>query len=227
MKYYYGLIGNSYGFVDEDDPRHEQQGLIELTEQEHQQLLDEQSQGKEIVCYNGQVITAEPGLYYVDDNNQWQKKDDNDYEHEKLERAKALKYMEACTKAYSYLNNGIGLYEFEEGKHIEATDGNISKLTSYMLELGFQEAFYESEGDISKVLENVMKIFNGEIQGIAVPWSTKEDEVVNLNITQIVDILKGLAQIQANIWCNQFEAYKTMIEQAQNLSDIEEIVISY
>ena len=156
-----------------------------------------------------------------------EKKDDREYEQEKLEQAKALKYIEACDGAYKYLNYGRGLYEFEQGKHIEATDGNISKLTSYMLELAQKEAFYKSEGDISKVLENVINMFNGNIHGVTAKWSTKEDEVVNLNITQIVNILKGLAQIQANVWCEKFEAYKIMIECAQTLEEVERIEITY
>lgn len=227
MKYYYGLIGNSYGFVDEEDARHTQAGLIELTEEKHQQLLDEQSQGKEIVFYNGEVFTAEPGLYYLDNNNQWQKKDDSEFEHEKLEQAKALKYVEACTKAYEFLNGGLGLFELEQGKHIEATDGNISKLTSYMLELAQKEAFYEYDGDISKIIENVMNMFSGNIHGVTAQWSTKEDEVVNLNVVQIVKILKGLAKIQSDVWCEKFKAYKIMIECAQTLDEVEKIEITY
>ena len=227
MKYYYGLINGSYGFVDEEDSRHTREGLIELTQEEHQQLLNEQSQGKEIVCYEGKVFTSEPGLYYLDDNKNWRKKDDEAFEREKLENAKAVKYAEACTKAYSYLNDGEGLYEIETGKHIEATDGNISKLTSYMLELAQKEAFYGAKDDITVILENVINMFNGKIHGETVEWSTNEDEVLNLNVVQIVKVLKGLAKIQSGVWCGKFKEYKELIEQAQTVEEVKGIVINY
>ena len=107
MKYYYGLINGNYGFTDI-----ETQGFIELTQEEHQQLLDEQSQGKEIVSYEGRVFTASPGLYYLDENKIWHKKDEEEYERELLEKAKERKKGEATSKAYEYINNGA-LYEVE------------------------------------------------------------------------------------------------------------------
>ena len=227
MKYYYGLINGSYGFVDEEDSRHTQEGLIELSDEEHQQLLNEQCQGKEIVCYGGKVFTAEPGLYYLDENKVWRKKEDEAFEREKLEKAKAIKYAEAASKAYSYLDDGKGLYEFTEGKHIEATDGNISKLTSYMLELAQKEAFYGAKDDLMVIVENILNMFNGKIHGEVIQWSTQEDEVINLNVVQIVKILKGLAKIQSAVWCKKYKEYKQAIEEAQTIEAVKNIVIDY
>ena len=106
-----------------------------------------------------------------------------------LKRAKEEKYSEACAKAYSYLNEGKGLYEFAPGKHIEATGDNFAKLTPYMLELAHQEVI---EGGTEHLMENIIKILNGQITGKTVEWTTKEDEIIKLNVLQIIHILKGI-----------------------------------
>ena len=82
MKYYYGLVdveNLGYGFVDEDDARITDD-FIELTEEEWQTLLTEQSEGKQIVCFEGKVFTAEQGKYYVDETGVWQVRTDEEFE---------------------------------------------------------------------------------------------------------------------------------------------------
>ena len=163
---------------------------------------------------------------YVLDGEEYVLKDEIHIEKE-LNKAKEAKKTEAIQKAYNSLNGGEGLYEFTEGKHIEATDGNISKLTSYMLELAQKEAFYDTKEDVMSIVENIINMFNGNIHGVTVKWSTKEDEVVDLNVVQVVKILKGLAKIQSDVWCEKFKAYKIIIECAQTLEDVEKIEITY
>lgn len=123
-------------------------------------------------------------------------------EEEKFQIAKTAKYKEANSGAYTYLESGKALYEFEEGKHIEATDGNIAKFTAYAL---------------------------GFIAGSTTPvvWSTKEDEIVTLNQEQVVDILQGLGAVQAQVWTVKYTAYVQAIEAAQTVEEIEAIVIDY
>lgn len=86
--FYYGLVDaehNSYGFIEPEDPR-VTSDMIQVTKEQWQNLLEEQSQGKEIVYYGGQLFTAEQNRYYVDDNGIWQKKTDEEFEQEKTEK---------------------------------------------------------------------------------------------------------------------------------------------
>ena len=65
-------------------------------------------------------------------------------DEEKLTIAKANKYNEINNGARDYLESGEALFEIEEGKHIEATDGNIAKLSAYALSFmtGVQSEVY-------------------------------------------------------------------------------------
>lgn len=89
MDFYYGLVdeaNNGWGFIEETDPR-VKPGMIRLTREEWQQLLNEQSAGREIVCYNGEVFTAEHGWYYVDAQG-WHKKSQQEFDDERAAERK-------------------------------------------------------------------------------------------------------------------------------------------
>lgn len=126
-------------------------------------------------------------------------------DEEVIQKAKEDKYNEANTKAKEYLESGDALYEFDTNKHIEATDGNIGKFTGYM---------------VGYIL--------GRLQPTdTVVWNTKEDETVNLTQEQVVQILVGLGQVQAVVWAEKFPSYKSQIEQATTVEDVNNIVIDY
>ena len=124
---------------------------------------------------------------------------------EDLAQAKENKYSEALTKAQEYINSGNALYEFQEGKHIEATDGNIAKMTSYAL--GFLSGTIPEETTVS--------------------WNTKEDENVELTSAQVADIAAGLGAIQSYIWTDKFARYKAEIDAAETVEEVKGIVIEY
>ena len=126
-------------------------------------------------------------------------------DEEKLNEAKEAKYEEANKGAKEYLENGEALFEFEEGKHIEATDGNIAKLTAYAL-----------------------AYVTGQLQPSEyVVWNTKEDETVELKSEQVAYIIKGLGFVQASVWSVQFPAYVQAIETAETVEEVEAIEINY
>lgn len=127
---------------------------------------------------------------------------DPDYNTKKLAEAKLEKYNEAKDKAYSYLENGEALYEFDTNKHIEATDGNIGKFTAYAL-----------------------KFMAGSTTPVV--WCTKEDETVLLNQEQVNNILQGLGAVQAQVWTIKFSDYITAIQEAQTITDVRNITIDY
>ena len=127
---------------------------------------------------------------------------DPDYNVKQLAKVKQEKYTEAKEKAYMYLESGEALYEFETGKHIEATDGNIGKFTAYALKF--------MAGSTSPVV-----------------WSTKEDETVYLTAEQVNDILEGIGEVQAQIWTVQYNDYIVDINNAQTVEDVQAITINY
>lgn len=124
-----------------------------------------------------------------------------DYPEIALLEAKEAKYNEALTGAKDFIENEAS-YQFDENNSIEATDGNIGKMTAYAL--GFQTGTIE-----------------------VVYWTSKEDNVLALNAEDVLRILTGLGEIQGNVWNVQFVAYKTAIENAQTAEEVEAIEIDY
>ena len=89
--------------------------------------------------------------------------------------------------------------------HIEATDGNIGKLTAYALgfitgQLGAEDVVY---------------------------WNTKEDETIALTQTKLSEVLMGLGQVQAQVWNAKFPAYLAQIEAAATAEAVRAIEIDY
>ena len=120
---------------------------------------------------------------------------------QKLREAKEAKYQEALIGANDFINNEAS-YKFDANNSIEATDGNIGKMTAYAL--GFQ---------------------TGTIQ--QVQWTSKEDNVLILSAEDVLRILTGLGEIQSLVWNIQFVGYKTAIENALTVADVEAITINY
>ena len=123
---------------------------------------------------------------------------------ELFEQAKQTKYAEANTKAFEYLESGEAVFEYEEGKSIEATDGNIAKLGLYLVK------FLMSE-DYTSTIE----------------WNTKENENVQLNAEQLSYITEGLGAIQSEVWTVKFPAYNARIANAETKAEVEAILINY
>lgn len=152
-----------------------------------------------LICYE---ITEE--VYNDIDRYIWDGSDvvlNPNYPEIVLQQAKEAKYNEALTGAKDFINNEAS-YQFDENNSIEATDGNIGKMTAYAL--GFQTS------TISKVY-----------------WTSKEDNVLELTAEDVLRILTGLGEIQGNIWNIRFVAYKNAIEQAQTVEEVNNIIIDY
>ena len=128
-----------------------------------------------------------------------------DYAAEQLAQARAAKYKEANEGARAYLESGEALYELEAGKNIEATDGNIGKLSAYAL--GF---------------------ITGQLgAGDVVYWNTKEDETIALTQEQLGSALAGLGAVQAEVWNVKFPAYLARIEACTTADEVRGIVVDY
>lgn len=150
-----------------------------------------------------------------------------EWETQQLQKAKDAKYTEALTKAYTYLGSGDAYYELREGITFEASDSNISKLTSCMLDLGRQEAFADAGDDITKIIENLINIFKGKISGKTIKWTTREDVLIDLNVLEIVKILKGIEAIQSVVWSIKYPDYLKQIKNAETIQEVNAIVIDY
>ena len=124
---------------------------------------------------------------------------------EQLEKFRTLKYDEANEGAKKFLESGEALYEFSPGKHVEAFDGNMSKMTGYLL--AFESGIYQPSD--------------------TVVWVTKEDDVVNLTKEQIADILEGIGKVQASVWSVQFLNYVSRIQSAKTVQELKSIEIQY
>ena len=128
--------------------------------------------------------------------------DTPEYIEEQLNIAKTNKYNEINNGAREYLESGNALFEIEEGKHIEATDGNIAKLSAYALSFmtGVQELVY---------------------------WNTKEDETISLNQEQLTQTLMGLGEVQATVWNVKFPYYLKLLESATTVEEVNAINVDY
>uniref|UniRef100_UPI004028DF9D hypothetical protein n=1 Tax=Candidatus Stercorousia sp. TaxID=3048886 RepID=UPI004028DF9D len=96
MKYFGFKENVGYGFYDENFD-----GAIQLSDDEWQKLLSEQSNGKDIVMFGGVVFASEPNLYYLDSNGIYQK-----YSSEELqELAEINKVVTTTNTALNFLND--------------------------------------------------------------------------------------------------------------------------
>lgn len=123
-------------------------------------------------------------------------------DEENLNEVKTSKYNEINNGARIYLESGEALFEVAEGKHIEATDGNIAKLSAYALSFmtGVQSEVY---------------------------WNTKEDETIALNQEQLTQALIGLGEVQAAVWNVKFPYYLKQLELAQTVEEVNAITVDY
>lgn len=128
--------------------------------------------------------------------------DTPEYIEKQLNIAKTDKYNEINNGARIYLESGEALFEIEEGKHIEATDGNIAKLSAYALS------------------------FMTGVQS-EVCWNTKEDETIALNQEQLTQALMGLGEVQATVWNVKFPYYLKQLENATTVEEVKAINVDY
>lgn len=120
---------------------------------------------------------------------------------ERLAQAKERKYQEALEKANDYLDNEA-MFELEENVHIEATKENMNTMATAAIA-------------IEKGLMSVQ------------PWTSKEDTLIELNEEECLSVSMGIGEIQSRIWNNQFLSYKTQIDSAKTIEEVEAILISY
>lgn len=96
MKYFGFKENIGYGFYDENFD-----GAVQLSDDEWQELLSEQSNGKDIVMFDGKVFASERNLYYLDSNGIYQK-----YSSEELIELEEITSVVTTTNtALNFLND--------------------------------------------------------------------------------------------------------------------------
>ena len=123
------------------------------------------------------------------------------YNKEQLEKAKSEKYKEANDKANEFLDK-VALFELSEDYHVEATKENMNTFATAAIGIERELIPYQE-------------------------WTSKEDNVRQLNLEQCLTISMGIGAIQSSVWNVQFIAYKTAIENAETIAEVERININY
>lgn len=151
-----------------------------------------------------EVEEGEEQTYHIETISGYEIVLNPNYDAEQLASAKQAKYEEANLKAFEYLESGEAVFTYQEGKSIEATDGNIAKLGLALVNFILQQ-------DYTSTIE----------------WNTKENENVQLNAEQLQVIVAGLQGIQAEVWTVKFVQYNAAIAEAQTVEEVNAIEINY
>lgn len=137
--YYYGevdTVNHSYGFVEADDERITDD-FIKISEEYHQQLINEQSEGKKIVFYDNQVFTTdEKYRYYVDDTGKWQKRSDDEVTALISQETNAQEIEDIKTELDLLDRKSIRAIRAGEADYIEQYEQEAQKLRERLQELG-------------------------------------------------------------------------------------------
>ena len=125
MNFYYGLMdleNKIWEFAEESDKRiYDEEGHVKdlmffVTETQWKELLDGQNQGLDIVVDNDEVVNAEKGRFFINNNGEWEKKTNEQFNLEKAQaKAKELVnslYEIKAKKAYGGITiNSVLVFE--------------------------------------------------------------------------------------------------------------------
>ena len=195
MNFYYGLVDeetNAWGFVEETDPRvHED--MVYLTQEEWSNLLSQQSMGREIVGYDGQCFTAEPGRYYLDEQG-WHQKPDEQFNQEKAQEQKEALVQEVyqmkADKAYGgVIINDTLIFETNQ----TAITNTVASLSLMDNESTAAWKFYDKEGApvmqlVTKLqLATIAKFGQNMINQCFIVEGTFNEELKKATVAQLLD----------------------------------------
>ncbi len=125
-------------------------------------------------------------------------------EEETLQSAKTLKQAENTRLAKLAVENGFVNFK---GAEFETNAQTVGDLTATML-----------------ILQGASAISDEEPTYL---WLSKDDKVVNLTVTDFNTLGGLIAEFKNTIWQEKYLAYKTAIETAQTLEELENIRFEY
>lgn len=221
MNFYYGEVdttNHAWGFLEETDNRAWEDAehtilkptMIFLTKEQWQQVLSEQSRGRQIVGYGGACFTAEQGRYYIDDNGVWQMKTDEQFNAEKAQQ-----------KANELVNK---LYEIKAAKayggivinHLLVFETNQTAITNTVASLALMSdsgtanwKFYTVQG-----VPTVQSVTKLQLAGIAQFAQAMINQCFSVEGTFNVELQGAtVAQLIDSEWVDDF------VERAQTAMD--------
>ncbi len=159
---------------------------------------------------------------------------------EKIQKAKEAKQAENTEKAKIAIENGYVTFKEAE---FETNAQTVSDLTATMLMLQAQASEVTEQasrvrsntnGD-EESAENYGDTFNAsEVteqeqteEPLTYTWLSKDDKAVELTVTDFVTLGNLIAEYKNAIWNTKYITFKTAIEQAETIADIEAIEIDY
>lgn len=222
MNFYYGEVdtaNHAWGFLEETDNRAWEDAahtilkptMIFLTKEQWQQVLSEQSRGRQIVGYGGQCFTAEQGRYYVDqETGAWCMKTDEEFNSEKAQ----AKQQELVNK----------LYEIKAGKayggvvinNLLVFETNQTAITNTVASLALMSdtgsanwKFYTTAG-----VPTVQQVTKAQLAGIAQFAQAMINQCFQVEGTFNVELQGAtVAQLIDSEWVDDF------VERAQTAMD--------
>lgn len=126
-------------------------------------------------------------------------KQDNEYFEKKLAELKAQKNTENTAKAKEAIENGYVVFKDAE---FETNAQTVGDLTATML-------LMQASG---------METYT---------WLSKDDKEVDLTIEDFGTLGGLIAQYKGDIWQNKYVGFKSAIERAETIEEVEEINIDY
>lgn len=157
---------------------------------------------------DAEILETERPLVLSEDNTCYIFADTDDYRQEKLKQAKEIKLKEILEKAYEY-ENQTGLVSF---------DGRVSETETQVLhtELFNQGKFFQMVIGFSQGVLTSDQLYN-----------TKEDINVLINSEEAQAIYFAIKNATEKLWTVDYLYYKSLIEQAETVEDVEAVVVDY
>ena len=146
----------------------------------------------------GEEITQKPDMFKIVEG-EVVKKSQEEYESEQLAKLKSLKSLENTQKAKQAVEQGY--VEFKDAQ-FETNVQTVGDLTATML-LMSQTGLETYE------------------------WLSRDDKAVELTLEDFGTLGCLIAGFKNAVWNGRYLAYKTAIESAKTLEDIEKVVIDY
>lgn len=159
-----------------------------------------------------EAIKPEEGYYkaeYAEEENQitevW-----IDITLETLQQFRTKKHLENTNKAKQAVENGYVIFKDAQ---FETNAQTVGDLTATMLMLQNERAEAESLAE-SKT-------------DISYTWLSKDDKAVELTVEDFVTLGNLIAQYKNKVWNEKYLEYKTAIENAQTIEELNEIELDY
>ena len=156
------------------------------------------------------------------------------YIAEKLVAGKNNKLLENANKAKQAVENGYVTYKEAQ---FETNAQTVGDLTATMLMIQNERAEAESLAESkTETPFNASEVKNERAEAgslaesktdISYTWLSKDDKAVELTVEDFVTLGNLIAQYKNKVWNEKYLEYKTAIENAQTIEELNEIELDY